>query len=33
VDDGEHTFRAIVAGEGKRLTYKTPVADVRDAPF
>ncbi len=33
IEDGERTFRAIVAGEGKRLTYKTPVADIRNAPF
>lgn len=31
--DGDRTFRAIVAGEGKRLTYKVPVGDIRDAPF
>jgi len=33
ITDGERTFKAIVASEGKRLTYKVPVADVRDAPF
>lgn len=33
IEDGERTFRAIVASEGKRLTYKVPVADVRNAPF
>ena len=33
VDDSDRTARAIVASEGKRLTYKTPVADIRNAPF
>lgn len=30
IDDSDRTLRAIVASEGKRLSYKTPVADVRD---
>jgi transposase-like protein len=29
ITDGERTFKAIVAGEGKRLTYNAPVADIR----
>ncbi len=33
IDDSDRTVRAILAANGKRLTYKTPVADVRDAPF
>lgn len=33
ITDGARTFKAIAAGEGKRLTYKMPVADVRGAPF
>lgn len=33
VPDSDRTFRAIMASEGKRLTYKTPVADIRNAPF
>lgn len=31
IADGERTFRAIVASEGRRLTYKAPVADIRKA--
>ena len=33
ITDADRTVRAIMAGEGKRLTYKTPVADIRSAPF
>jgi transposase-like protein len=33
VTDQERTLKAIRAGEGKRLTYKTPVAEIRNAPF
>jgi transposase-like protein len=33
VEDADRTVRAILAAEGKRLTYKVPVADIRDAPF
>ena len=28
-DDAERTARAIIASEGKRLSYKAPVADIR----
>ena len=33
IDDADRTVKAILASEGKRLTYKTPVADIRNAPF
>jgi transposase-like protein len=33
IEDADRTVRAILASEGKRLTYKTPIADIRDAPF
>ena len=33
ISDGDRTARAILAAEGKRLTFKAPVGDVRDAPF
>ena len=33
VDDADRTVKAIIAADGKRLTYKAPVADIRDAPF
>ena len=33
VDDADRTVKAIMAAEGKRLTYKAPVADIRNAPF
>jgi transposase-like protein len=33
IDDSDRTVKAILASEGKRLTYKTPVADIRNAPF
>jgi transposase-like protein len=31
LEDADRTFRAIVASEGKRLIYKTPVADIMSA--
>jgi hypothetical protein len=33
IEDSDRTVKAILAAEGKRLTYKTPVADIRDVPF
>ncbi len=33
IEDADRTVKAILASEGKRLTYKTPVADIRNAPF
>lgn len=33
IEDADRTVRAIMASEGKRLTYKVPVADIRNAPF
>ncbi len=33
IEDADRTVKAILAAEGKRLTYKVPVADIRNSPF